>query len=57
MPHYTGISYPIYVIVGVVCLAASWLRKRLVDRRPAGPPPSVTVLVPAYNEQDGLGDT
>src|SRR6476659_1370167 len=47
MPHYTGISYPIYVIVGAVCLAAAWL----------GPPLSVTVLVPAFNEEGGLGDT
>jgi len=59
MPHYTGISYPIYVIVGAVCLAAAWLRKRFhsATADSLGPPLSVTVLVPAFNEEGGLGDT
>ena len=59
MPHYTGVSYPIYLIVGAVCLTAAWLRKRLhsVTVGALGRPPSVTVLVPAFNEEDGLGDT
>jgi cellulose synthase/poly-beta-1,6-N-acetylglucosamine synthase-like glycosyltransferase len=59
MPNYTGISYPIYLIVGAVCLTAAWLRRRLqsVTAGALGRPPSVTVLVPAFNEEDGLGDT
>src|SRR6476619_2081092 len=59
MPNYTGISYPIYLIVGAVWLTAAWLRRRLqsVTAGALGRPPSVTVLVPAFNEEDGLGDT
>lgn len=59
MPHYTGISYPIYLLVGLVCSVMMKLRELTTPRRDPdqGDERSVIVLVPAFNEADVLGDT
>jgi hypothetical protein len=59
MPHYTGISYPIYLLVGLICSVVTKVRELTTPRRTPrrGHELSVIVLVPAFNEADVLGDT
>lgn len=60
-PLYNGFVYVVWFIstyyVVALLLSLYWQRSELYDSRPLTRTPKVSVLVPAYNEEDGIADT